>query len=541
VVLMNRAGGAGDVFGANIKFDQQALTPIPDVGTIASGTYSPADYRGGAYDFPAPAPGGAYQTTLDAFNGGPASGTWSLYVYDAVLGDAGAITNGWSIAVTTQPVLVGLTNVYTLEDTPVTQPFTILDDSRTTPSFTFTKTSSKTDVIPVNNIVIAPVGTSGMDFTVTTTPAKFGSNAVITITAVNADGQSVQKSFTVDVGYKAVPPVVGALANTNMLAGTVLSIPVIYYDAHTPTNQLKVGVNSSNTGLVPAGNAKMIGTNLVIAPIGAATGVTTISVSVTNNDNLVTSVSFDLNVTENNRLFADSSAITINDAAKASPYPSSITVGGLASITDVNVTLAGFSHTFPQDVSILLIGPSGQGVVLMSRAGGSAPVSNVRLVFDDSAATALPSTGTFGDGSYRPADYKTVDFFQSPAPAGPYAKVLSAFNGLSPNGTWSLYVQDDAAQDAGAINQGWALTIIPSSGKAVTIASRGPSLSIGQSAEGLLLSVSGVPNVDYAIQSSSDLNNWSDVGTVTADDSGNAIYNVQSGQAPALFFRAVAR
>lgn len=540
VVLMNRAGGAGDVFGANIKFDQQALTPIPDVGTISSGIYSPADYRGGSYDFPAPAPTGAYQTTLDAFNGGPASGTWSLYVYDAVLGDAGIITNGWSIAITTQPIMSGLTNFYTLEDAPVTQPFTILDDSRTTPNFTFTKTSSKTDVVPVNNIAITPVGSSGMDFNVTVTPAKFGSNVVITIGAVNADGQSVQKSFTVDVGYKATAPIVGALANANMLAGTVLSVPVIYYDAHTPTNQLKIGLNSSDTSVVPAGNLKMVGTNLVIAPIGNATGLSTISVSVTNNDSLVTTVSFDLTVDANPGVFADSSKITINDAARATPSPSVISVAGLSSVTDVNVTLGGFSHTFPQDVSILLVSPTGQGVVLMSRAGGSAPVSNVRLVFDDSAATALPSTGTFGDGAYRPADYKSVDFF-SGAPAGPYAKVLSAFNGLSPNGTWSLYVQDDAAQDAGAINQGWALNITTSSGKTVFVGGRGPSLTIGQTAEGMQLNLSGIPNVDYAIQSSSDLTNWSDAGTVTSDDEGKAVYSVQSGQAPALFFRALAR
>jgi subtilisin-like proprotein convertase family protein len=533
------------VFGANIKFDQDAITPIPDVGTIPSGpawqTYQPADYRGGTYDFPAPAPAGIYTNSLDALNDGPASGTWSLYAYDAVLGDAGAITNGWSIAITTKPVMTGLANAYMLEDEVLTQAMHIADDSRTTPTYTFTKTSSKTDIIPVNNIVITPVGTTGTDYSVAITPAKFGSNVVITIAAQNLDGQTAQQSFTVDVGYKASAPVVGAIADQTMLGGTVLVVPVVYYDAHTPTNQLKVGASASNATLLPAANLKMIGTNLNIAPVLGESGTSTVSVSVTNNDNLVTTVSFGLTVNPNPGVIANTAKITINDAAKASPYPSTINVAGLSSIADVNVTLAGFTHSFPQDVSILLVGPTGQGVVLMSRAGGSAPVSNVRILFDDAAATALPPTGTFTDGTYRPADYKTSDSYQSPAPAGPYAKVLSAFNGLSPVGTWSLYVQDDASQDAGAINQGWALHITTTSGKAVFVGGTGPSLSIGQSAQGLQISVSGVPNVDYAIQSSSDLNNWSEVGTVTADDSGSAIYNVQSGQAPALFFRAVAR
>jgi hypothetical protein len=240
LVLMNRAGqGGADANGIWLKFDQTSPTAIPASGALTAGSFKPADYRGGTYNFPPPAPEGSYPTnSLDAFNGLTANGTWSLYVYDDALGDVGIITNGWSLGITTQPIIIGLTNVYMLEDAVHTQPFTVADDSRVTPSFTFTKTSSKTDIIPVNNITITQVGSSGVDFTVTVDPAGFGSNVVIGITAQNADGQTVSKSFTVDVGYKATPPVIADIPNQTMNAGSVLSVPVNYSDAHTPKDQL---------------------------------------------------------------------------------------------------------------------------------------------------------------------------------------------------------------------------------------------------------------------------------------------------------------
>ncbi len=67
-------------------------------------------------------------------------------------------------------------------------------------------------------------------------------------------------------------------------------------------------------------------------------------------------------------------------------------------------------------------------------------------------------------GTYRPTDLapnhtNAPCLFPAPAPAAPYATNLSAFNGASPNGTWSLHVADNSPGAAGTLNGGWSLTI----------------------------------------------------------------------------------
>jgi subtilisin-like proprotein convertase family protein len=141
----------------------------------------------------------------------------------------------------------------------------------------------------------------------------------------------------------------------------------------------------------------------------------------------------------------------------AAPYPSTIPVAGLTgAVTKVTATLTGFSHTFPGDVDILLAGPAGQRIVLMSDIGSGTDAVNVNLTFDDAAA---PMGATVVSGTFRPTNSGTGDPFPVPAPPAPHGTLLSAFNGANPNGTWSLYVVDDAATDVGTFSGGWSLTI----------------------------------------------------------------------------------
>jgi subtilisin-like proprotein convertase family protein len=141
----------------------------------------------------------------------------------------------------------------------------------------------------------------------------------------------------------------------------------------------------------------------------------------------------------------------------ASPYPSAIEVTDVTSvISKVTVKIENFSHTFPGDVDILLVGPGGQNVLLMSDQGGGNDASGITLTFDDAAATPLPAT--LVTGTFRPTIDGTTDNFPAPAPV-PSSILLSVFNGTIANGTWRLYVYDDAGVDVGSIASGWSLTI----------------------------------------------------------------------------------
>jgi Ca2+-binding RTX toxin-like protein len=154
----------------------------------------------------------------------------------------------------------------------------------------------------------------------------------------------------------------------------------------------------------------------------------------------------------------------IPDSGPAAPYPSTINVSGLsAAVTDVDVTLNNVTHTFPDDIDVLLVGPQGQKVIVMSDAGGPDPgITDTTLTFDDAAPGSIPDDAPPAPGAYKPTDIvepgEENDTFSPPAPAGPYSTQLAAFNGTNPNGTWSLYVFDDEVGDLGDI-EGWSLRI----------------------------------------------------------------------------------
>src|SRR5262249_517789 len=154
------------------------------------------------------------------------------------------------------------------------------------------------------------------------------------------------------------------------------------------------------------------------------------------------------------------------------------------------VTLRDLSHSWPDDLDILLVAPDGRKVMLMSDAGGGAggrvpdaiavplggfvqvqPVyASARgplvLKFSSSATAPPPDGGEtsflciaagtyctpFPDclcirrpqpqvltsGTFLPVNYGGGDEFPPPAPAGPYPANLDDLVGGQPNGTWSL-------------------------------------------------------------------------------------------------------
>ena len=97
--------------------------------------------------------------------------------------------------------------------------------------------------------------------------------------------------------------------------------------------------------------------------------------------------------------------------------------------------------------------------MLMSDGGGGAAVVSTTLTFDGAATTVLPNSSQITSGTYLPTNYGSKDPFSAPAPVGPYGTSLNTFNGISPNGTWQLFVVDDSVTDQGSIASGWELNI----------------------------------------------------------------------------------
>jgi hypothetical protein len=160
----------------------------------------------------------------------------------------------------------------------------------------------------------------------------------------------------------------------------------------------------------------------------------------------------------------------------ALPYPAPIKVSGLTGkITKITVTLRNMSYTYPDNLNIMLVGPSGQNIVLMSDAGGNFSVQKVTLTFDDNADQPLPNKGKIQTGYFKPSHYRMgFEPFPLPAPKPSAATKLSTFNGTDPNGTWKLFIFDRYHEEShrhhhklnkhmgygrGAISSGWALTI----------------------------------------------------------------------------------
>lgn len=204
-------------------------------------------------------------------------------------------------------------------------------------------------------------------------------------------------------------------------------------------------------------------------------GVIMPTFALTDNGTPIGSVTFNVNVGTTNApttttMFSNPASIAVpgsgsgaSTGAPANPYPSNITVSGVSgTVVGVKVNLTGVSHTFISDMDVLLVGPSGANMILMSDVGGATGASNVNLKFAD-GMPSLPA-GAITTGTYSPTNLNSGDAFPSPAPAvmagGP---LNTTFGGLNPNGTWSLYVVDDFSGDMGTIAGGWSLEITTTS------------------------------------------------------------------------------
>ena len=89
--------------------------------------------------------------------------------------------------------------------------------------------------------------------------------------------------------------------------------------------------------------------------------------------------------------------VATNEASgPAGPDPSSNLVSGITTyVSGVAVTVSNLEHTFPHDISMLLVGPGGQSCGLDVRCRQSVFAAiPVTITFDQHASTPVPAIGT---------------------------------------------------------------------------------------------------------------------------------------------------
>ena len=135
--------------------------------------------------------------------------------------------------------------------------------------------------------------------------------------------------------------------------------------------------------------------------------------------------------------FTNDTALPI-DPNDAGTIQSQLAVAGLKGVvTDLNVQI-DIDHTWNADLVITLISPDGTRLEMINGQGGSDDNFNLTWLDDEAAMSITEGSAPF-EGTFRPL---------SP---------LASYDGIDPNGLWSLEVADTYALDGGSLNA-WTLS-----------------------------------------------------------------------------------
>jgi large repetitive protein len=245
-------------------------------------------------------------------------------------------------------------------------------------------------------------------------------------------------------------------------------------------------------------------------------------------------------------VFANTGLITIPSSGASTPYPSTINVSGVFGlITKLTLNLNGVSHTWPEDVDMLLVGPRGQSVLVVSDTGGEFDWVNLNLGFSDDATASLPEKTQVVAGLYKPTNFGPYDSLPAPAPSGPYGSLLNTFVGTDPNGTWSLFIVDDQSIDQGTITSGWSITIATSASQPPPVVVKKETVPIQISLESVSISGNGQPRlvlkgqkgIPFLIEYSTDLRVWAELSGGTMIDDVDALLDTTYPRPSTRFYR----
>lgn len=415
VMIMSDACGSTDLNSATILFDDEApYGPVPDTTGCSSvvnafSHHQPTNYEIG--DVLPPSAPASYSSALSAFDGLTPNGLWRLWVYDDVSGFSGLLDE-WRLEITAGTSAIVIPGSTTAAGNASPYPYNINISGRTgliTDVNVTVSRLSHTRPADIDMLLVSPDGDS-------------------VILMADACGSTDIRSITLTFDQSAA----NTLPNSSCSTGTFRPTSGTFNGgAPAPAGPYGTSLNDFN-GENPNGTWQVY----IYDDNGGDTGFIIDGITLT--------------------ITTGASAITIPSSGNATPYAYDIVVTGLGGVVeDVNVTVSGLTHSFPEDIDMLLVSPNGIPVMLMSDACGGNRITNRTFVFNDETiavgpAGNLPTSNCTG-GTFRPTNYSNDEVMPAPAPGLPYHDRLSIFDGINPNGTWRLYVVDDFAGDSGFI------------------------------------------------------------------------------------------
>jgi subtilisin-like proprotein convertase family protein len=563
LIIWSDVGGNSPSGTVNITLDDAALNYLSDAGPLSSNTFKPTNESTAQDSFAAPAPAGPYgnpggavvgagaDSLASKFNSTNPNGTWSLYIIDDATGagGAGSITS-WSLNVTTQ-ASTAVIGDRVFEDQngngiqnggePGIDGVTVrlLNSPALTTAATTTTAGGGlyqfTNVAP-GNYVVEFVATAGYSFAPKdqggddTTDSDANSNGRTDPFAVVA-GQIDSSRDAGLVGTFVGDKVFGDLNHNGIQDAGETGIDGVTVRLRNSSDAI-VGTTTTAGGGFYRFVVATSGTYSVefVLPSGYSFSPQDQGADDTLDSDANTStgrtVQFTVtggqtDSTRDAGMFAtsvgpltfQSGAVVItdhdvnNNGTTASPYPSTISVGGRAgNIAKVRVAINGLTAARPDDVDMLLVGPTGASLIISSDVGGTSAGGPVTITLDDAAANFLSDAGALSSGTFKPTNEGTIqDAFSAPAPAGPYGNpggvtngagpdtFASKFNGSNPNGTWSLYVLDDTVSgDTGASMTSWSLEITTAATAPAFTSANNTTFTVG-TAGSFTVSATGVP------------------------------------------------
>lgn len=292
-----------------------------------------------------------------------------------------------------------------------------------------------------STIAFSPTSMSGTNGTVTMTISNTAAstagvyNIIVTATS-GATTKTVPYYFEL---FNSNFGVMSLTSPTNNAVGQGLSVNLTWAaNANATSYDVQVATDLAFTNIISSGNT--VATSYAVSGLSQATDYywrilpknASCSGTYSSANKFTTGViSCGTTASTNVPLtIATTANVTVNSTLN---IPSGGTIG------DVNVTM-NITHTWINDLTATLISPSGTQVQLFVRPCTSADIQNINATFDDSGANVVCGTNPGITGTVKSS------------------QLLSALNGQSSTGTWTLRIFDGFNQDGGTINS-WSLNI----------------------------------------------------------------------------------